>query len=259
MSRPTVSVLLVDIGNSRLKWAVWRDGRLTRPKALEHLSLDGPELGRRLADGMRVERIIVASVAGKRLERRFAAIARRVLGRAPRFIAVTRQAAGVTTRYTETWRLGVDRFMAAIAGHELAHSRPVCVVSAGTAITVDLVDAQGVHRGGAILPGPALMVESLLRRTEGIRRRARGGRIRRDLFARNTAGAIEQGARYAVAALVERAVAEARAALGANPLLVLTGGGARELGPLIRRRYLTVPDLVLRGIALHAGLPLRKR
>jgi type III pantothenate kinase len=257
MSASAASVLLVDIGNSRLKWALWHAGRLTRPKALERSRLADAELARMVPRGARIERILVASVAGKRLEREFAAAARRVLGQDPRFIAVTRRAAGVTTRYTETWRLGVDRFMAVIAAHELAHSRPACVVSAGTAITVDLVDARGVHRGGAILPAPALMVESLLRRTEGIRRRARGGRVRGGLFARNTAAAIERGARYAVAALVERALSEARVALRANPLLVLTGGGAGELAPLIRHPHRTVPDLVLRGIALHAGLPVR--
>jgi type III pantothenate kinase len=257
MSRSAARVLLVDIGNSRLKWALWRAGRLTRPQALERSRLADGELGRMVPRGAPIERILVASVAGKRLERQFAAGARRVLGRDPYFIAVTRRAAGVTTRYTETWRLGVDRFMAAIAAHELARSRPVCVVSAGTAITVDLVDGRGVHRGGAILPGPALMVETLLRHTEGIRRRARGGRVRGGLFARNTAAAIEQGALYAAAAIVERAISEARAVLRAKPLLVLTGGGAGELAPLIRHPHRTVPDLVLRGIALHAGLPLR--
>ena len=70
--------------------------------------------------------------------------------------------------------------MAAIGGwYEPARrGRPVCVVDVGTATTIDLVDARGRHLGGAIVPGPALMVDSLLRGTRGIRRRAAGAGVR---------------------------------------------------------------------------------
>src|SRR6185437_3966355 len=137
--------------------------------------------------------------------------------------------------------LGVDRFLGVIAAHHLAGSRGACVVNAGTAVTLDLVDGRGVHRGGAILPGPRLMIEGLLQRTAGIARRARGasrgtgssrgasraGRRAASLFARDTAAAIEQGAAHAVAGAVERAIAASRRQLGgAAPLVILTGGGA---------------------------------
>jgi type III pantothenate kinase len=264
-SGPTA--LLVDIGNTRIKWAIWRDGRLGRMRAALHAGWSQRDYQRELFDARNrhPSAIIVASVAGTRVNRPLAVAAWRAWGVRPQFMATSRRAAGVTTRYIETWRLGVDRFAGVIGARSLLGGRSACVINAGTAVTIDLVDARGVHRGGAILAGPRMMVSSLLEGTAGIGRRARDnpaklrrrGRRHAGLFARSTRDAIEQGARYAVASAVDRAVVEARRALGRAPRVLLTGGGADELEPLIRARRMLVPDLVLRGIAAHAGLALR--
>jgi type III pantothenate kinase len=178
----------------------------------------------------------------------------------PEFVASQRRAAGVTTAYLEPWRLGVDRFIAAIGARHLAPGKPVCVISVGTAITIDLVDAGGQHRGGAIVPGPALMVASLLNHTSGIRRRARGGASGvRSLFARTTRTAIGQGSMYAAAAVIDRAIEEARNELGRRAVVLLTGGGSAAVKPLVNAVCTTVPDLVLRGLAVWADmLPSRR-
>lgn len=257
------SVLLVDIGNTRIKWTVWRGGRLGTLRAHAHTGWSSADYLRHVLQGpgRKAPRILVACVAGAAIERRFAAAARPVV---PEFVATSRASAGVATRYVEPWRLGVDRFMAAIAAHHLAGRRGACVINVGTAVTLDLVDGRGSHLGGTIVPGPKLMIESLLRRTAGIAHRAQrssAARPRRGLgagmFARDTASAIERGAWQAVAGAVERAVREARRELGAAPLVILTGGGASELRRLVDLRHVEVPDLVLRGIALHAGLALK--
>src|SRR5262245_27637575 len=135
----------------------------------------------------------------------------------------------------------------------MAGRRPVCIIAVGTALTLDLVDSRGRHRGGAIVPAPALMKASLLTQTNGIRRRARGGASRGGLFARSTRAAIEQGSRYAAAAVIDRAVGEARKLLGRPPLVLLTGGGAPALRPLVRTAHIFVPDLVLSGLAALAS------
>src|SRR5262249_18070441 len=121
-----------------------------------------------------VDRILVSSVAGSRVNRMLAEAAPRAHGPKPEFVSSQRRAGGVTTAYAEPWRLGVDRFVMAIGAHRLARGRAVCIISVGTALTIDLVDAKGLHRGGAILPAPPLMVDSLLSKTNGIRRRAAG-------------------------------------------------------------------------------------
>jgi type III pantothenate kinase len=127
-------------------------------------------------------------------------------------------------------------------------------------MTIDLVDAKGRHLGGAIIPAPTLMVDSLLNNTDGIRRRAQGGaRGGNSLFGRSTRAAIVQGSRYAAAALIDRAVGEARSLVpGRAPLVMLTGGGSPTVLPLVRSACLSVPDLVLQGLAALCAEPVHR-
>ena len=166
-----------------------------------------------------------------------------------------RKAAGVTVGYQEPWRLGVDRFAAMVGAHHLFKGVPLLVVGIGTALTIDLVGARGRHFGGAIIPAPQLMVASLLRQTSGIRRRAQGATTGiPGLFARSTRDAITQGARYAAAAIIDRAVAEATSPAGTTPLVVMTGGQGPLVRPLVKSHCVGVADLTLRGLAvLGAG------
>jgi type III pantothenate kinase len=252
-----VSVLLVDIGNTRIKWSVLRGEKLGRQKALEHAGLTARDLERQLFATRGITRVVAASVASGRLNRLLAATCRRKTGLTCEFVASARNAAGLTTRYKEPWRLGVDRFMAVIAAYHIARARGACVVDLGTAMTIDLVDPLGVHQGGAIVPGPELMVGSVLKNTVGIARRASGAAQAKGMFALDTRAAIAQGARYAAAAVIDRAVSEAQRVLQRTPLVLLTGGAAVQIEPLLHCSYVSVPDLVLRGVALRCGLPLK--
>jgi pantothenate kinase type III len=97
------------------------------------------------------------------------------------------------------------------------------------------------------------MIDSLLNRTHGIRRRAQGGAQRGvSLFGRSTRDGIERGARFAAAALIERAAGEARVLFKRAPLVVLMGGDAPLVRPLIGVHAVTVPDLVLKGLVVLA-------
>jgi len=127
----------------------------------------------------------------------------------------------------------------------------------GTALTVDLIDPKGRHRGGAIIPAPTLMMDTLLKNTNGIRRRAQGGaNPGKSLFGRSTRAGIMQGSRYAAAAFIDRTVEEARNVIGGGkPLLLLTGGGAPSVQPLLKSVCRSVPDLVLQGLAVLAAAP----
>jgi type III pantothenate kinase len=249
-----VAVLLVDIGNTRIKWAPLHGARLGRSQAAVHSAWSSATYARRLF-GRRAHpmSVWVTSVAAPSVNRALAAAARRA-GIAATFVAVPRSGGGVKVGYLEPWRLGSDRFVAAVGARELFPRMPVCVVGVGTAMTIDLLTGDGRHRGGVIVPSPALMVETLLTRTHGIQRRSRGGRpgAGAGLFARSTRAGLEQGGRYAAAALIDRAVDEAQVLLGRKPLVVLTGGQAAAVRPLLRSSCAVVPDLVLRGLAVLA-------
>lgn len=254
--------LLVDIGNTRLKFARSSAGRQQRMRAVEHRGSE-----RRLAAALRasvgkVDEVVAVSVAGAAMEQRLRRVVSRVLRVPIRFVRSTTAAAGMTIGYREPWRLGADRWVALVGARSIGNGlRAVLVVDVGTAMTIDLVDSAGLHRGGAIVPGPELMTQSLLTQTRGIRARASAPRRQRSsgLFADNTRAGIEAGAKHAAAALIDRAMLEARRLLGSRPQLVLTGGAADQLAPLLNCPAELVPDLVLRGLARFAHPAERTR
>jgi len=247
-----VRALLVDIGNSRIKWAWLQDGRLGKARAAEYSGWRARDFARRvIGSRLDAQRILVSNVAADEVSAALAAGARLAGAPEPERVTTRRRACGVTIGYIDPWRLGVDRMLGLIAAHCRFARRPVVTVAVGTAMTCDLVGADGRHWGGAIIPAPQLMVSSLLAGTSGIRRRAQGGASGRGpaMFGRSTRAAVEQGARFAAAAAADRAVSEARALVGRKPELILTGGGASGLRPLIHSPSLLVPDLVLEGLA----------
>jgi type III pantothenate kinase len=250
-------LLLVDIGNSRIKWGRLRGGRIVGRGDATRADWKAAQFARAtLAALAPVARMLVVSVASPEFNAGFARTARRALGVTPQFVESTAHAAAVVNAYREPWRLGTDRWVALIGAHHLFRPRrDVCIVDIGTALTIDLVDADGRHRGGAIIPGPDLMVRSLLLGTSGILRRAAGvgARARHTAFATNTRDALESGARRAAAASADRFAADAEELLGRRPTLVLTGGAAAQVAPLVRARHRRVPDLVLRGLAVLAA------
>lgn len=245
-----MNVLVVDVGNTRIKWARLGDEGLGASRAAVHAKWRPADYARRLLGGARVERMLVSSVAGPEVKAALRCAAREQ--RVPlSFVAAPAQGGGIRIAYREPWRLGVDRFIGMVGAHQLFQGVPVCVVGVGTALTLDLVSREGRHLGGAIIPAPALMVQTLLAHTYGIRRRAQGGRQRSlGPFARSTRDAISAGSRYAAAAMIDRVAHEAAARLGRPPLTVLTGGGAADVRPLVLSHCLSVPDLVLRGLAV---------
>lgn len=246
--------LLVDIGNTRAKWTLLQGARMGRGDVVVHEGDAAAlaELVRRA--GQQVSRVVVVSVASEKLNRALASAARRQWKVTPEFMKSSRRAYGVTNGYRDVWRLGVDRWVAVIGAHALSKGRDVLVANVGTALTIDLVTALGKHRGGAIIPAPTTMVESLLAGTNGIRRRARGLRpTTKSLFAADTASALAAGSAFAAAAFIDRAVTEAAGKTGRAPLLLLSGGGADGLRRHLKTRARLVPDLVLRGLAVCAG------
>jgi len=259
-----MNALLIDAGNSRLKWASLRGRRLGPLHSAAWDSGKLPGVAARVAaKAGRPQIVLVSCVAGARVQRALRGALRAQRLPAPVFVTSRRQQAGVRNAYRWPGQLGVDRWLSLLAARAIYPADAVCIVSVGTALTVDLLDGRGRHAGGIIVPGPALMVESLLSSTAEIRRRAerRGRAVRgsaaRSFFARDTGSAIHAGSLHAAAAITAYAMSRARETVGVPPRLLLTGGGARELQRLLASRRLGlrvhhVDNLVLRGLAVLA-------
>jgi type III pantothenate kinase len=245
-------ILLIDIGNTRIKWAQLEQGALGAHAAAAH-GEDRVHVFERIArEAPTPERILVSNVGGSEIGELCARVFEQRIGIAPDFVESAKHAMGVKNAYQDPAKLGVDRWLAMIAAHQIKHAA-VCVVSVGTAMTIDGVDASGQHLGGVIVPGPNLMISSLLKNTSDIAARMSPAELKRTVFADHTLGAVYQGCAHALAALIERAWQEMSAQIGAKPQLLMTGGAAAEVLPLIKVPSEQLDDLVLRGLALMAA------
>lgn len=259
--------LLVDIGNSRVKFAALRGRRLGAMCALEHGG-SAEQIVRALRAGLRgATRVTVVSVAGERLERAVTRALGKVASCPVRFIRATTPYEPLVIGYEQPWRLGADRWVAMVGAFAITRGKhDVLVVDVGTALTADLVRRDGQHLGGVIVPGPELMVGTLLERTRGIRVRARGlasamtqPRRRTHVFGRNTRQGVEWGAEIATLALIERLQHDAARRVGRPVRVLVTGGAAQRLRRELPRGGQWIPDLVLQGLAQFALRPTANR
>lgn len=243
--------LLLDLGNTRLKWALQAqpDGWLARGAVDWQEEGLAAALASAWAGLPRPEQVIAASVVDAAREAQVAAMAERLFARTPTWLRTPAHACGVRNAYAEPQRLGVDRFLAMVAAH--ADGRAPCVLAGvGTALTLDALAADGRHLGGLIAPGPRLMQQSLLDATARVRPERPGEVVE---LADNTADAVASGCWQAAAALVERFATRSAARFGTAPALILGGGDATPLLPLLSLPAKLSQDGVLRGLAVWAN------
>ncbi|HLS84381.1 MAG TPA: type III pantothenate kinase [Arenimonas sp.] len=238
---------LLDLGNTRLKLAAWDGHDLGEVQALAH---DSPDF----RDGLQAwlallqpgDHCWLASVAAPEL----AALVASALadhGCPARRVRTRPQCAGVTIAYPDPQRLGVDRFLALLAAHARGPG-PWLLVSAGSALTVDLLNADGRHHGGLIAPSPAHMRSALAARFPAL---AYAGGAVCD-FGTDTADALAAGSLAAAAGLVERSHRRATGLLGAAPRVLVSGGDGEQLRSCLELASEPAPALVLEGMAVYA-------
>lgn len=230
--------LLIDAGNTRVKWALVRHGEWLDHGALEHHRIATLA---QVTAGHAPVGVLGTNVAGAHVAEAIAA----ALPLAPRWLTPRERCCGVINRYDDPAQLGADRW-AALIGARALHRGPCLVVCAGTATTVDVLDAQGVFQGGLILPGEQLMRAALARDTA---RLPLADGIPADA-PRSTDEAIVTGCLYAQAGAIERMFA--RLAGEPDALCLLAGGNAARVEPLLTLPRRRVDNLVLRGLAVYA-------
>jgi type III pantothenate kinase len=241
--------LLVDLGNSRLKWALWDGGSLRPGTPLDHSAELEPQLLSAWREVCPVDAVLVASVARGELEE---ALRRAIATRfqiAPQFVRSGAQAHGVVSAYAMPEKLGIDRFLALLALHA-QKAQATVLASVGTALTLDALGADGRHLGGLIAPSPALMQKALLGATSRVTVSDASQLLE---IAGDTEDAVRSGCWLAAVALIERFHAHAATELGVTPSLVLAGGAGDVLASRLSMPARYEPDLVLRGLGLYAG------
>lgn len=245
-----MTFLAIDIGNTRLKWAQYASPQpgatLLRHGAvfLETIdSLAETEWRSLPAPASMLGCVVAGDGVKRRVEEQL-----EIWDVEPRWVVSSSQACGVINSYDHPSRLGVDRWVAVIgARHRVlaqGAARPVLVVMVGTAVTVDAVDANGRFLGGLILPGFGLMLKALEMGTAGLKAPT-GEAVE---FPTNTSDALMSGGTDAIAGAIERMHRKLQARTGLSPVLIMSGGAAVKLAPVIELPFELVDTLIFDGL-----------
>jgi type III pantothenate kinase len=241
--------LLLDLGNTRLKWAVVSADEWIERGAVawdEDVSTTLAHAWKGLAQP---QRVLGASVVDASRENQLEHLVNEGFARHIEWVRTPAEACGVRIAYAEPQRLGVDRFLAMVAARNEGCA-PCVLAGIGTALTLDALMADGRHLGGLIAPGPLLMQQSLLGATARVRPE-HAGVIR--AIADNTTDAVVSGCWQAVAGLIERFATHVASTSGDTPRLLLDGGDAATMLPLLDVPAELAADSVLRGLHVWAA------
>lgn len=247
----TVS-LLVDVGNTRVKWALLQRGRLGDVAAAAYSADSLADTLRECWSGMPTPAgVLVSSVLGAGLNARLEEVCLSLWGLHCILARARSSELGLSNGYRDPGALGVDRWLGMLAAwHSLRAA--CCVADCGSAVTIDAIDDGGQHLGGLIIPGTRLMATALRRGTSMPRFQPAAADA---VFGRDTAEAIAAGGLQAVAGAIERAVAAASAAVRRPVPLIVTGGDGPAVADVLGFACERRPALVLEGLALVTQEP----
>jgi type III pantothenate kinase len=257
-----MTFLAIDVGNTRLKWALYDTPAPGSPSAVVGaMPLNQGavflETIDQLAEGdwkhlLPPTHMLGCVVAGEAVRRRVEE-QMELWDVEPHWVSAQPAAAGVSNGYDHPHRLGADRWVAMIgarvrvlaqAQQKGTKPRPALVVMVGTAVTVDALDANGHFIGGLILPGFGLMLRALEMGTAGLK--VPTGEVVQ--FPTNTSDALMSGGAHAIAGAIERQVRRLQSLTGEEPVLLMSGGAAVKLAPITDLPFETVDTLIFEGL-----------
>jgi type III pantothenate kinase len=246
-----MAFLAVDVGNTRLKWALYTQARPGAP-LLAH-GAEFLENIDKLAEGPWArlpapQRMLGCAVAADAIRRRVEEQMEEIWDVPAQWVVASAAEAGLVNGYDHPTRLGADRWVAMIgAWHRMLASGPPCplvVVMVGTAVTVEAIDTTGAFLGGFILPGHGIMLRALESGTAGLH--VPTGEVRE--FPTNTSDALTSGGTYAIAGAIERMVQHVRERCGQEPLRYMTGGAGWKMAPHMSLNFELLESLIFDGL-----------
>ncbi len=255
-----MNMICIDLGNTRIKWAEFKGGKM------KHHGVDHYESG---ALTSLVEELNIP-VAGKpvwicdvvdQVTRESLWEALRVKGAAEiNRVKSMSVMAGVTSGYAEPSLLGSDRWVNMLAAYHDSRRQgedAVCVVSCGTATTIDVLDKEGQHLGGQIMPGYQMMLSSLNSGTAKLPEITAMSRERHGLLARTTEDAIRWGVESMLLGGLGDVLRREMAELDEPMRVFVAGGDGEWLAPLLASaltdcKIVYDAFITLRGIRLYA-------
>jgi type III pantothenate kinase len=234
--------LLVDSGNTRLKWGWSDNGEITLADTLVNSHISFAVLLDSWQTLALPQTIAISCVNSPQTLALITSVADLLWPDCPVIVAQPALfGCGVRNAYEQPEKLGADRWMALIAVYNF-YRQAACIVDCGTAITIDLIDADGYHQGGMICPGLQLMKQSLSKATRQLPYSQADYTVG---LANNTEAGIYNGTLFAACGLIEKVLASQPIPLQ----LILTGGDARCIAASVSCGCIVDDNLVLRGLS----------
>lgn len=251
--------LLVDIGNSRIKWLLHDsdNNQFYAAGATLYNKVDLQILFDEHWGDLKIpSKVLVANVAGLPIEENLNAWVTKIWQLKTEYAQTGISSHGVHNAYSDPSELGVDRWMSMIAAwHKFqSHKKAICIIDCGTATTMDGISKTGQHIGGVIFPGYTLMQKALIQNTSGINVTTTRKTIPSDTFYNTTKQGINSGCALATIATIDKLAELMKEHYGEQTIHLITGGNAQFFIDQLRDKFEYEPDLVLHGLAIFANL-----
>jgi len=229
-------ILTIDIGNTRVKWVLYEDHLVVSDGAFAYTSDTFSEAVVNAEIPLKNVEAIISNVAGPCVERQLTGVLDASGCKKYVYAQTQREQCGVTNAYDDFSRLGVDRWLAMIAGFNHQKRLPeesICVIDCGTAITLDVMDNEGCHLGGVIAPGFQLMQSELMRKTSDINRIDEYVAVENLCLAKSTEGAVHQGCAQLLVGGLDRMISKYSDEQKNRMRVIVTGGDGAWVAKLL--------------------------
>lgn len=238
-------ILLIDAGNTRIKWRCLEQGKLSGGGQQTHQgNLSAELLHQMWGTLLAPSSIWGVNVAGLRISEQISQWATSRWGQIPHFITASERMGNVINGYREPEKLGADRWVALLGADRLVEGA-CCVADCGSAVTVDCLNARHEHMGGLILPGLTMMPQCVANNTAQVAFNVgETGWLGRD-----TASCLVSGATQSIVGTLRRTSELMESQLSSSVTRIVTGGDAEQLLTWLGKEWCYEPDLIFIGLA----------
>lgn len=251
-----MNILEIDAGNTRIKWRLLENTNQqnnTVSSGDELIQGEIEELPEAFCQQMhelknkKIKKIRASNVRGKSFENTLNIFCEKYFLIKVDFALVSKEQEGLKNSYQNFEELGVDRWLAMLAAYRSVQSA-VCIIDCGSAITVDLISAEGQHEGGFIVPGLQMMQRSLGEKTANLNYQPESNNNLEP--GTNTTAAINHGVLNMALGMIEKVHNKWDTGEGVGRRWYLCGGDASVLSSFIKWEHEIKPELVMDGLAI---------
>lgn len=250
-------ILTIDIGNSRIKWALWQAEKIiARGAACYELNKIAEAFDQLFSAIEKPSQVFAVCVAGNEIPRVLSEWVKQKWQRQVDYLKTEKHYKNITNAYDQPEQHGADRWAAIIAGFQRFPGSAVCVISAGTAITFDLINKDGRHLGGYILPSYLTMHAALMADTANVTseltmqfKQNNNSSNNVSTIPDNTNDAVNQGLHKLLQAGIREFCQLAQQTMAGPVQIIITGGFAKTiLSYPGMPEMIFEPDLVMQGL-----------